>query len=104
MVEGPLSIHEATAQLTAEGQLFETDQATVNGAEMTVWKHAPANLRDVLDLSLGHGDMDFLVYEDTRYSFDQHYRIVSTLAQRLLDAGVTKGDRVRSLLAIFQSG
>jgi long-chain acyl-CoA synthetase len=94
MVEGPLSIHEATAQLTAEGQLFETDRATVNGAEMTVWKHAPANLRDVLDFSLRHGDMDFLVYEDTRYSFDQHYRIVSTLAQRLLDAGVTKGDRV----------
>ena len=48
----------------------------------------------MLDLSLRHGDIDFLVYEDTRYSLDRHYRIVSTLAQRLLDAGVTKGDRV----------
>ncbi len=94
MVEGSLSIHEATAQLTATGQLFETERAVVNGVEMTVWKHAPANLVQVLDLSLRHGDADFLVYEDTRYSFDQHYRIVSTLARRLLEAGVAKGDRV----------
>jgi long-chain acyl-CoA synthetase len=94
MAESPLSIHEATAQLTAAGQLFETERAVVSGAEMTVWKHAPANLRQVLDLSLRHGDADFLVYEDTRYSFERHYRIVSTLARRLLDAGVSKGDRV----------
>lgn len=94
MGEGALSIHEATAQLTAPGQLFETERATVNGIEMTVWKHAPANLRQVLDLSLRHSELDFLVYEDTRYTFDEHYRAVSTLASRLLDAGVSKGDRV----------
>ncbi|MGA7835499.1 MAG: class I adenylate-forming enzyme family protein [Acidimicrobiales bacterium] len=94
MAVGTLSIHEATAQLTAPGQLFETERAVVNGVDMTVWKYAPANLRQVLDLSLRHGGLDFLVYEETRYTFDQHYRIVSTLAHRLLDAGVTKGDRV----------
>ncbi|HWD95762.1 MAG TPA: class I adenylate-forming enzyme family protein [Acidimicrobiales bacterium] len=94
MVDVPLSIDEATAQLTAPGQLFETERAVVNGIEMTVWKCAPAHLGQILDLSLRHGDLDFLVYEDTHYTYDQHYRIVSTLAARLLDAGVAKGDRV----------
>ena len=94
MAPAALSIDEATAQLTAPGQLFETERTVVSGIEMTVWKYAPANLRQVLDLSLRHGDLDFLVYEDTRYTFDQHYRIVATLAQRLLDTGVTKGDRI----------
>ena len=86
-----LTIDEATAQLTAAGQLFETEQTVVNGVEMTVWKYAPTNLRQVLDLSLRHANLDFLVYEDTRYTFEQHYRIASTLAQRILDAGADEG-------------
>ncbi len=94
MAAGTLSIHEATAQLTAPGQLFETERAVVNGVDMTVWKNAPANLRQVLDLSLRHGDLDFLVCEDARYTFQQHYRIVSTLAARLRETGAAKGDRV----------
>ena len=46
------------------GQLFETERAVVNGIEMTVWKYAPTNLRQMLDLSLRQADLDFLVYED----------------------------------------
>jgi long-chain acyl-CoA synthetase len=94
MAAGTLSIDEATAQLIASGQLFETERTVVNDVEMTVWKYAPTNLRQVLDLSLRQADLDFLVYEGTRYTFDQHYRIVATLAQRLLDTGVEKGDRI----------
>jgi long-chain acyl-CoA synthetase len=90
----PPSHFEATAQLTAPGQMFEIDRATVDGIEMAVWKHAPASLRQIFDLSLGHGAKDFLVYEDQRLTFDEHYRLASTLAHRLFDAGVTKGDRV----------
>ena len=94
MSESPLSIVEATAQMTAPGQMFETERTTVNGIEMSVWKNAPANLRQVLDMSLNHADRDFLVYEEQRFTFDEHYRIASTLAHRLIDAGVVKGDRV----------
>ncbi len=94
MSDSPLSLEEATRQLTAPGQMFETTREVVNDVEMTVWKHAPANLRQILDLSLNHGSRDFLVYEDRRYTFEQHYRIVATLSRRLIDAGVTKGDRV----------
>ena len=94
MVDVPLSLAEATAQMTAPGQMFETAREEVNGIEMTVWKHAPTNLRQILDLSLKHAHDDFLVYEGQRFTFDQHYRVASTLARRLGEIGVTKGDRV----------
>lgn len=80
--------------MTAPGQMFELETITVNGVEMSSWKHAPTNLRQVLDMSLNHATRDFLVYEHQRFTFDEHYRIAATLAHRLRDAGVAKGDRV----------
>src|ERR1700690_3380635 len=94
MGEVILSIADATAQMTAPGSMFETERTTVNGVEMTVWKHAPATLRQVLDLSLANPTRDFLVYEGQRFTFDEHYRAASTLAERLIRDGVAKGDRV----------
>jgi long-chain acyl-CoA synthetase len=94
MAPAPLSLVEATAQLTSAGQMFETERAVVDGIEMKVWKHAPATLRQILDLSLNHGSRDFLVYEDRRHTFDEHYRIAATLAKRVIELGVHKGDRI----------
>ena len=94
MSDAPLSIAEANTQMMAPGQMFETERTSINGVAMTIWKHAPANLRQILDLSLSHADRDFLVYEGQRFTFDEHYRTASTLAERLRDAGVKKGDRV----------
>jgi long-chain acyl-CoA synthetase len=60
-----------------------------------VWKHCPASLRVVLELSRGHGASDFLVYEDERTNFDEHFRIAAALARQLQERfGVEKGDRV----------
>ena len=89
-----LSHVEATAQLTAPGQMFEIDRAEVDGIEMAVWKNAPASLRQIFDLSLSHGSKEFLIYEDQRVTFEEHYRIGSTLARRLIDDGTKKGDRI----------
>ena len=94
MSDAPLTLAEATEQMTSEGQMFETEPSVVLGVKMTVWKHAPANLRQILEMSLRHANKEFLVYEEQRITFDEHYRIASTLAQRLLEAGVRKGDRV----------
>jgi long-chain acyl-CoA synthetase len=88
-----MTLDEANAYLTAPGQIFETERAIVNGIEMTVWKNAPQTLRQMLDLSQHHGDLEFLVYEDQRYTFSQHYAMVATLAHRLREH-VTKGERV----------
>jgi long-chain acyl-CoA synthetase len=88
-----MTLDDANAQLTAPGQIFETERTVVNGVEMTVWKNAPQTLRHMLDMSQRHGDLEFLVYEDQRYTFNQHYAIVATLAHRLKQH-VTKGQRV----------
>lgn len=90
-----VSIGEATRQLIAPGQMFEMDELDIRGIPTRVWKNAPANLRVVLELSRSHGDRDFLVYEDERTSFEEHFRIAATIANALEDRfGVTKGDRV----------
>src|SRR5580698_8842210 len=94
MTDQQLSLEEATQRLTGPGQLFETERASVNGIETTIWKHAPATLRQILDNSFNHGAKDFLVHDEVRYSYEQHYRVASTLATRLIESGVNKGDRV----------
>lgn len=93
-MDGPLSIRDATSQMTAPGQMFEIERAVVQGVEMSVWKHAPATLRQVLDMSQRYADRDYLVYEDYRLTFAEHYRLAATLARRLAELGVVKGDRV----------
>jgi len=90
-----MSIGEATAALTGPGQMFEMKDIEIDGVALRAWKNAPASLRVVLDLSLARSDRDFLVYEDERTTFGEHYRIASTIAHRLRDEyGVEKGDRV----------
>ena len=86
---------EATAILTAPGQPFEMEDLVIRGIPTRTWKSAPATLRTVLEMSAFHGDKDFLVYEDERFTFAEHYRAVATLAHALVDQfGITKGDRV----------
>ena len=97
-----MSIAEATAILTAPGQMFELGEATVRGLPLKVWKNAPPSLRGVLELSRGHGDQAFLVYEDERMTFEEHFRAAAHLARRLIeDYGVAKGDRVAIAMRNF---
>ncbi|KAB2362922.1 acyl--CoA ligase [Actinomadura montaniterrae] len=71
------------------------DEVDIRGVRTRVWKNAPTTLRDVLELSRGHGDAPFLVYEDDRLSFAEHHRRAAAFG-RLLAAeyGIAKGDRV----------
>ena len=89
-----LSIHDADAQLTAAGQMFEVVETTIRGETNRVWKNAPASLKTMLDLSLNHADKDFIVYEDERYTFAQHFRIAATMSHRFIALGVLPGDRI----------
>ena len=94
-----MSIAEANTLLTAPGQLFEMEELEIRGVPTRVWKNAPTTLRQIIDMSLGYGDATFLVYEDERISFDEHYRTASTLAHRLQDSfGISQGDRVAIIM------
>jgi long-chain acyl-CoA synthetase len=94
-----MSIADANAALTAAGQLFEMEELDIRGVPTRIWKNAPPSLRAVMDMSPGHGDSVFLVYEDERTTFAEHYRIACTLAHRLRDIfGVQQGDRVAIIM------
>ncbi len=89
------TLAQATASLTAPGQAFEMEELDIRGILTRTWKSAPTTLRTVLELSAHHGDKDFLVYEDERITFAEHFRTVAGLAHTLVDQfGIAKGDRV----------
>jgi long-chain acyl-CoA synthetase len=89
------TLAEATATLTAPGQAFEMEELDIRGIATRTWKSAPSTLRSVLELSALHGDKDFLVYEDERITFAEHFGTVAGLARALAERfGIVKGDRV----------
>jgi long-chain acyl-CoA synthetase len=97
-----MSIEEVHDALTAPGQMFEMQEVEVRGVPIRAWAHAPENLAQILLLSSGYGDRDFLVYEDDRWSFDRHFRTAAHLAHVLRDRyGVEKGDRVAVAMRNF---
>ena len=71
------------------------EELTIRGVATRTWKSAPATLRAVLEMSAFHGDKDFLVYEDERVTFAEHFRTVAAIGHQLVDRfGVRPGDRV----------
>ncbi len=97
-----MTIAEIREQLTGPGQLFEMEEIEIRGVRTRVWKNAPPTLRSVMELSRFHGDKVFVVYEDERITFAEHFRKAATLANRLVDRyGVQKGDRVAIAMRNF---
>jgi len=93
------SLQEATEQLTAPGQTFEMETVDIFGVPTRTWKNCPPSLRSVLELSRLHGEKDFVVYEDERLSFAEHFTRAAALAHQLRDRfGVVKGDRVAIIM------
>jgi acyl-CoA synthetase (AMP-forming)/AMP-acid ligase II len=89
-----MSLAEVEAALTAPGERFEMETIPINGVPTRVWKNAPPSLAWLARASRAHGDRLFTVYEDERVTYEANYRAVATLAAKLQDMGVAKGDRV----------
>jgi long-chain acyl-CoA synthetase len=98
----PLSLADATAQLTAPGQMFEVAEELVDGIPTRVWKNCPPSLRSILELSRLHGEKTFLVYEDERLTFEEHFGEAAAFAHVLTGRyGVRPGDRVAIAMRNF---
>ncbi|MER6993884.1 class I adenylate-forming enzyme family protein [Saccharopolyspora hirsuta] len=90
------------AELIGPGGDFEIATREVGGIPMRVYTGGPATLRDVVLFSSGHGERDFLVYEDFRCSFAEHFRLVAGLARCLREEyGLATGDRVAIAMRNF---
>jgi len=81
-------------ELTSPGAPFEITQIDVRGVPVKAFAGAPPSLRALWLGSVAHGDKDYLVYQDERWSYQDAHREVNAIAGWLAEQGVEPGDRV----------
>ena len=89
------SIEQIRGALTGPGDHFEIEEVMIDGRPVKTWKNAKQNLREFVNGSLEYGDTDYIVLNDERLSFNDHFRQVARMSNALIDKfGIRKGDRV----------
>jgi long-chain acyl-CoA synthetase len=97
-----VSLDETYRILTAPGAPFEMETIDVAGRPIRTYKKNHRDLRSILEASKAWSDRTFVVFENERLSFREHYRAASALAWRLVDDySVRKGDRVAIAMRNF---
>ena len=95
MAVTPTDVQAKRAEITAAGAFFEVEDISLDGYSYKAYKHAPKTVVDILQNGRGHGDVDFIVYQGERYTYNRFYAQVDALAAGLQrDYGIVKGDRV----------
>ena len=87
-------LKEVWAELTGPGGQFEITEVDVRGQTLKAYAGAPPSLREVWQLAAGHGDTEYLVYQDERRTYAQAQAESAALGAWLVDQGVGPGDRV----------
>ena len=87
-------LKEAWNELTSPGQMFEVTTVEVRGVPLKTYALAPPSLRDVWSMAAGHGDKDYLVYQDERATYAEAQAYTASIANWLRQQGVGQGDRV----------
>ena len=87
-------LSQAATEITAPGQPYETRTVEVGDVNYVGFVNAPQNLRELYRQGLRFEDQDFYVYEDERYSYTEAWQLAAQVANRLIEYGVRKGDRV----------
>lgn len=88
--------HYRTArELTLQpGTLFEVGSVPVRDQELLGFVNAPGSMRDLWLLSTGHGEAEYLVYQDERWTYSRAAAEVAAFASWLVGQGIGPGDRV----------
>jgi hypothetical protein len=85
----------AIQSVTQSGAPFEIARAKFAGIEYLHYVNAPTTLTELLAAGRGHGDKEFIVYQQERWSFAEFYDQADRLAAQLTDAFKIKpGERV----------
>lgn len=84
----------ARNEITGPGSPFAVTTEVVRGVALKSFAAAPPNMRSMWEMSAGHGDKDYLVYEDERFTYNEMHAMVRKLAQHLVAHGVGSGTRV----------
>ena len=81
-------------QLTGPEGEYPVSQQMIDGIEYPVFTTAAPNLPVLFQICLQHGELDFVVCGDDRFSFSETYFNACRVAQLLKARGINKGDRV----------
>ena len=84
----------ARNEITGPGSPFAVTTEVVRGVALKSFAAAPPNMRSMWEISAVHGDKDYLVYEDERFTYNEVHAMVRKLAQHLVAHGVGSGTRV----------
>lgn len=84
----------ARQDMLADGSPFATTTIDVRGVPTLTFASMPSTMRAIWEGSAGHGEKDYLVYEDERLTYAEVHSQVRKLAQHLIEHGVTPGSRV----------
>jgi len=87
-------LREVWNELTGPGAPFEVTEVEVRGVPTKVYASAPPSLREIWLGSAAHGDKDYLVYQDERWTYTEAHREVAAVAGWLAEQGVGPGDHV----------
>jgi len=91
---------EIIEQLTGPGGPFEIVEEEVLGERLPILKNRPRSLREMVETSAAHGDLEYLVHDDRRITFAEHADLVASTARALSERhGIGKGDVVAILSA-----
>jgi long-chain acyl-CoA synthetase len=84
---------EAITTVCAPGQPYELQELAAHGCRHRVFVNAPKTLHDLYRDNLS--DLDFIIYEQQRLTFNDVYQQASMMAAAMVtDFGIEKGDRV----------
>jgi acyl-CoA synthetase (AMP-forming)/AMP-acid ligase II len=93
-------VHEIEHALCGPGGYFETEETQVLGERMRVFKNRAPSLRALVETSAGFGEKEYIVYNERRITYADHFKAAASVAKALQDKhGVKKGDRVAVLAA-----
>jgi long-chain acyl-CoA synthetase len=85
--------NQAIEQLCAPGGIYELNSTQINGRNVKVFKNAPKTLSELYFSN--HSELDFIVYQDERYTFAAILKLSTQLANIMsLTFNIKKGDRV----------
>ncbi|MEP5567276.1 MAG: class I adenylate-forming enzyme family protein [Halioglobus sp.] len=89
------AIKAKKAELTASGAFFEIEELALNGRSYRAYKHAPSTAVEILGNARNHGELEFLIYEGERFTYNRLFQAVDALASQLQgDFEIEKGDRI----------
>lgn len=88
------ALEETVAEMTAAGQMFEINEVDVGGITLKAFTLAPATLREAWLDSVGHGEADYLVYKDERWTYTEAHEQVARIANWLTGMGIGQHDHV----------